>query len=254
MTFNYVYLANYALEHASAGEKVLDYGCGKGAVVERGLKLGVDICGADVFYKDGRVRAEVERKGLLGTRIREIRDGLIDFPSNHFDIVLSNQVFEHIDDLESAVAEISRVLKPNGLLHALFPVRETWWEGHFGVPFLHLFPRNDVFRVPYARLWHRLGFGYHTKGKSGLDWARYVCQWVDKYTYYRSMNETNKIILKSFRKTEFTEPSYLVKRIAVRASTYSKVIERCLRFGIVRKLAVQVYRRRAGLVLTALNK
>ncbi len=38
----------------------------------------------------------------------------IDFPDNHFDVVISEDVLEHIPEPKKALAEISRVLRPGG--------------------------------------------------------------------------------------------------------------------------------------------
>jgi SAM-dependent methyltransferase len=39
----------------------------------------------------------------------------MDFPDSTFDLIFSPDVFEHIDDVPAAVAEINRVLKPGGI-------------------------------------------------------------------------------------------------------------------------------------------
>jgi SAM-dependent methyltransferase len=44
------------------------------------------------------------------------------FPDASFDIVLCNELFEHIYDLNKALREIARVLRPSGLLLSTFPM------------------------------------------------------------------------------------------------------------------------------------
>lgn len=39
----------------------------------------------------------------------------VPFPDNHFDLIVSTAVFEHIADVPAAVKEVARVLKPRGL-------------------------------------------------------------------------------------------------------------------------------------------
>lgn len=39
----------------------------------------------------------------------------IDRPDNHFDVVIANHVFEHVDEDAQAMAEMFRVLKPGGI-------------------------------------------------------------------------------------------------------------------------------------------
>ena len=45
----------------------------------------------------------------------------LSYPSNVFDVVFSNDVFEHVPDLDKALSEISRVLVPCGVLISTFP-------------------------------------------------------------------------------------------------------------------------------------
>nr|WP_294529112.1 class I SAM-dependent methyltransferase [uncultured Rhodopila sp.] len=52
----------------------------------------------------------------------------LDLPSGRFDIVTTNEVLEHVPDLDAALREIARVLKPGGLHIGTFPfwfTRET---------------------------------------------------------------------------------------------------------------------------------
>lgn len=95
------------------GGQVLDYGCGNGKIVEKLLELNIDSYGCDVFYEGGDYSESVS-EALMGGRIKRMVNDRIPFPDNYFDTVVHNQVFEHIPDLQLALAEISRVLKPGG--------------------------------------------------------------------------------------------------------------------------------------------
>jgi SAM-dependent methyltransferase len=57
------------------------------------------------------------------------------FSDTSFDIVLCNELFEHIYDLDKALREISRVLRPKGLLLATFPMafgqKESIVKAHY---------------------------------------------------------------------------------------------------------------------------
>ena len=52
----------------------------------------------------------------------------LSFPNAVFDIVLVNDVFEHVSDPAAALKELSRVLKPEGSLLATFPFRVMSYE------------------------------------------------------------------------------------------------------------------------------
>ena len=105
--------------------KLLDYGCGAGEIVCIARESGFDSYGVDIFYSGGSTLRQVKEKNLYGTFIFEINNNIIPFPDNHFDIIVSNQVFEHIDDFTLPLDEIARVLKSDGVCINLFPSREV---------------------------------------------------------------------------------------------------------------------------------
>lgn len=175
--------------HAAPNPAVLDYGCGAGEVVGLALAAGMDAYGVDVFYGGGNARRLAEVKGLLGARVFELEDGVIPFPDGRFDVVVSNQVFEHIDDFTLPLREIHRVLKPGGVFVNLFPTRDVWREGHVGIPFLHRFPRDSRLRYAYALALRSLGAGQH-KGRRGLrEWTERYLAWIDDWTFYKPLDQ-----------------------------------------------------------------
>lgn len=159
----------YLLAWARRGGRTLDFGCGDGLVVRTGRAEGLDIHGADP---------------RPGPGIEEIRDGRLPYPDGHFDLVVSNQVLEHVERLDSAVDELARVLKPGGRLLALFPTAEVLREAHCGVPFLHWLPRRPA-RVAYAALWHPIGFSFEKGAKPASRWAAEAVEWMDRNVFYR---------------------------------------------------------------------
>ena len=77
------------------GIRILDYGCGNGDIVENGIAEGMDLHRADVFYNSSDSYEVIQGKGLLGNRILTIQDNHVDFLDGFFDLIISNQVFEH---------------------------------------------------------------------------------------------------------------------------------------------------------------
>lgn len=250
MEYNHRYLIDYISDHLPDGGRALDYGCGKGGVIVGALAKNIDVYGADIFYKDGRIRGYVEKQGLLNTRVKEIVDGNTGFPSDYFDLVVSNQVFEHVENLDSALEEIARVLKPGGTLYALFPVRETWWEGHFGIPFLHLLSPKSQFRLLYARIWHALDMGYHHANRDGSEWASNVCNWIDTNPHYRSMHKVVKLLEKHFNRIRHSEEEYLKIRFCKSPGILNKCLSFLSNLPLAKQSLVVMYRRRAGIILT----
>jgi len=85
------------------------------------------------------------------------------FVTGSFDLVINNQVLEHVTDLDVVVHEIARVLKPGGSCLSLFPDKGVWREGHWrhSVPALvskeNHAPHLLRPRPPIARAWLQQG-------------------------------------------------------------------------------------------------
>jgi SAM-dependent methyltransferase len=197
---NHRYVLDWATREATdmPNPRVLDFGCGSGEVVLAGRAQGLEMYGAEVFYAGGDVRPRIQELGLLGNVVREIRDGRLDFADSSFDLVLANQVFEHVDDFEPVLDEIHRVLKPGGSLLALFPSKEVLREGHIGIPLVHRLPAGRG-RRSYTVAMRRLGLGYNKADKSPSVWADDALAWLDEYTTYRTKRAALAPFLRRFR-------------------------------------------------------
>lgn len=238
---NYDYCAQWVLDaYPSGGGRALDYGCGAGQIVERLRNRGVDAWGCDIFYEGGDYSSQVQRALFDAGVIRRIEGGRIPFDDASFDCVTSNQVFEHVSDLDAVLAEIARVLKPGGRLLCLFPDRGVWREGHCGVPFLHWFPKRSRLRVRYAMLMRRLGFGYFTESRSIRDWSESFCTWLDDWTHYRRREEIDALFARHFGPPRAREDEWLARRLG-RLGVVTSFVPRSLQRVVVRKLAGLVF-------------
>lgn len=91
-----------------------------------------------------------------GYRFTQVSDVLLPFPDAHFDVVISNHVIEHVGDSGAQrrhLAELRRVLKPDGLVYLAVPNRWQVVEPHYRLAFLSWLPER--WRTPYLRLRHR---------------------------------------------------------------------------------------------------
>jgi SAM-dependent methyltransferase len=227
--------------------KVLDFGCGAGRLVAGGRAAGMDIWGADVYYGGSATRQDAESAGLLGTFIREIRDGRLPFPDGTFDLVVNNQVLEHVEDLDHELAEIDRVLKPGGAALSVFPSRDVWREGHIGIPFAHWFPRGSRARFLYAWALRSLGFGYwKQQAATRRQWALDKLGWIDEYTRYRSRSEIFRSFNRYFR-NETREADYIRYRLC--QQPWRAPAARLLALPPARIAAVALFRKLAFLVI-----
>lgn len=144
--------------------RVLVDGCGIGAYAERlaphtGRVIGLDI-------EVARVQEAAGNPG--GTRVLYLGGAgeALPFPDASFDLVLSHEVLEHVQDDRAAVHEIVRTLRPGGRLVLFCPNRgypfEThgvYWRGsyHFGnIPLVNYLPRRWRDRLaPHVNVYTR---------------------------------------------------------------------------------------------------
>ena len=214
---NYEYCASFiAARVQGQAAKVLDYGCGAGTIVSLCRERDIDAYGCDTFYEGGDYSSAVPAE-YLGSVIRRMDGGRIPFESQTFDWVVSNQVMEHVADLDAVLSEIHRVLKPNGFVLSLFPDRGVWQEGHCGIPFLHRFPKHSRPRVRYAAFMRTLGFGYHKKDLTAMAWSENFCRWLDDWTYYRSYRVIRSTFMQKFSSITHHEEDWLEKRLGSQA-------------------------------------
>jgi ubiquinone/menaquinone biosynthesis C-methylase UbiE len=130
-----------------AGERVLDAGCGTGLLLEQQARaVGSAGYAAGVDYSDDML--DVARERLAGLDQVDLRQGSVeslDFDDAVFDAVSCTQTLLYVDDIEAALAQLYRVLKPGGRLAII----ETDWRG---AVFNH--PHLDVTRRMFDALDH----------------------------------------------------------------------------------------------------
>ncbi len=138
------------------GRRILDAGCGVGTYVRAFRQFSDDVYGIDV---DADKIAEASRE-LPQLQVAPAES--LPFGDDFFDVVLSNETLEHVQDDRAAVREAIRVLKPGGRLVVfcpnrlwLFETHGVYWRGvyHFGnFPLVNWLPdawRNRL--APHVR-------------------------------------------------------------------------------------------------------
>lgn len=166
--------------------RVLDYGCGNGDMVRYLRSNGVNCYGTDLFEALCSYTS-INDLRLAGIVKPLASKGGVPFQMK-FDLIISNQVFEHVHDLDTALSHIKRALTSDGIMHHHFPCQETIREGHIGIPFAHWFPKGQT-RFIYTLLLRCLGWGYHKGDKSPLAWTEYKLKWIDEHCVYRNYTE-----------------------------------------------------------------
>jgi len=114
-------------EQGGAG-RVLDLGCGDGQIARALASTGVSVVGVDPTTNQIDVAAE--RGG--GPVFAQAGAAMLPFGDGVFDGVIACLVFEHIDDVDAAIGEVARVLRPGGrftfmLNHPLLQTPGSGW-------------------------------------------------------------------------------------------------------------------------------
>lgn len=220
--------------------RVLDYGCGAGRIVIELRKKGVNAFGCDVFYDGGDYSKVIDDSLFENSIIRRMEGDTIPFETASFDFVINKMVMEHVENLDSVLSEIHRVLKPGGMVLSVFPDKGVWYEGHCGIPFLHWFPKGERSRVYYALLWRFLGVGYFKGNKSRLRWCQDICKWLDEWTHYRTYQETHTTYAKYFKDIWHIEDYWFRQRLDSHKiiTNYTPALLQRL---VVRKLSTMVF-------------
>lgn len=151
------------------GQRILDIGCGIGTYVRRLQQLSDRVYGIDI--DEERVRrggAEVPGLALADSE-------RLPFRESTFDVILLNEVIEHVGDDRATLKEALRVTRSGGHIVIYAPNRLYPFETHgiylgqryiFGnIPFVNYMP--DVLRrrlVPHARAYGWRDFQRVLKG------------------------------------------------------------------------------------------
>lgn len=115
------------------GDKVLDLGCGEGrhaisaCLIEGIFSVGIDLSRRDLKtalgrYKEGGFKVASKSKDRQAGMLLSVATGdLLPFADNTFDKVICSEVLEHIENYESVLQEIERVIKTDGKLAVSVP-------------------------------------------------------------------------------------------------------------------------------------
>lgn len=112
------------------GCKVLELGCGKGTLWSKNKNRVPKECSITMVDKSQGILEECK---INLKQIKQVCDYIesdirsLPFEENTFDVVIANHVLYFIKDIDEAMREIRRVLKPGGILYA-----STFGKGNFG--------------------------------------------------------------------------------------------------------------------------
>jgi SAM-dependent methyltransferase len=187
--------------------RVLDWGCGRGEAVlwlrDRGYEArGIDI--EDAYVERGRelLRQRGQDETLLQVIEPPARTA---FADGEFHYVFSDQVLEHVPELEPVLREIARVTAPDGATFHSFPAHLHPVEDHLKMPFVHYLPKNRS-RYVWVLLLVLLGRGprWNQLEESGrLARARGYYEYSVSSTYYRTPQQVQRAFEQSGLEAQF---------------------------------------------------
>lgn len=185
----------------STDTRILDFGCGSGELVKCAYERGLDAYGCDIDFSSEWIQPGTLSDLRATNRVREIQHATtgkvspgegdayrLPFEDHTFDVVISDEVFEHVLNYHEVIAELARVSKPGAVMLHIFPSRYRPIEAHLFVPLCSFFR-------PYwwLRLWAALGVrNRYQRGKSARETANENAAWLPRMTNYLTMGQIRR--------------------------------------------------------------
>jgi SAM-dependent methyltransferase len=146
----------------AAGKRVLDLGCGHGAMSLELAEAGGDVLGVDL--DDERVswaKRNVAGRPVTGRMEFQTIDVTTLGLRDEFDLIVSKDTFEHVEDLAGLLVALRDALTPDGELWAGFsPLFYSPWGDHrrtgMRIPWGHALPRSIVLAAASRYQHHRV--------------------------------------------------------------------------------------------------
>jgi ubiquinone/menaquinone biosynthesis methyltransferase len=113
-----------AMANVKAGERALDLACGTGDIALATANRGARTAGLDITHR--MLQLGLRRAGSARASSGQAQVGFVcgdmaslPFPNQLFDLVTTGYGLRNVPDLDAAIDEIARVLKPGGRLLSL---------------------------------------------------------------------------------------------------------------------------------------
>jgi SAM-dependent methyltransferase len=135
--------------------RVLDAGCGSGRnmieLSSLGPVTGIELSETSVALARGREAGEIVSGSVLE----------MPFPDDSFDLAVSLDVIEHLEDDLTALRELRRTVAPGGALLVTVPAYQWLWSGHDEINHHHRrYTRRSLQRVAERAGWTQVRTTY----------------------------------------------------------------------------------------------
>jgi SAM-dependent methyltransferase len=122
-----IHLKRYAFaEPWCRGKDVLDVACGVGYGSARLAKTAAHVVGGDL--SEDAIAYAQRRYGAANVEFRVLDAAALPFPPGSFDTVCSFETIEHLDDRETYLGQVARVLRPDGAFIVSTPRADSTTE------------------------------------------------------------------------------------------------------------------------------
>jgi len=191
---------------------ILDFGCGRGRTIAKLYELGyTNIYGVDNdlnTLNNGRIYFN-KYFSNPSERLQQIINNKTNFEDNFFHFVFSEQVFEHVADIKTAITEINRLTKKNGKGYHTFPAPfKTIIEEHVKIPFVHWIPKCFLryFVIFISVLFKKDAFWEQIQGKSIFFKTKTYYNYLKNKTFYRKWQVYDKLFKSVGFSVNFKKP------------------------------------------------
>lgn len=150
--------------------RVLENGCGVGMYVDRLAPFAGKVIGLEYDLARAAEARTLNRKHPNSEIINAAGEKL-PFSSNSFDLILSHEVLEHVEDDQAAAGEMARILRPGGRIALFVPNRGYPFETH-GVYWRGRYHFGNIFGINYLPRTMRDRLAPHVRIYSSGDLAR----------------------------------------------------------------------------------
>jgi SAM-dependent methyltransferase len=138
-----------------ADPRILDAGCGSGRFMVELAKLGA-VTGVELSDTSVQLARERQLGDVVAGSVLEMP-----FPENSFDVAVSLDVIEHLDDDLAALRELRRTVAPGGALLVTVPAYQWLWSGHDEINHHHRrYTRRSLQRVAEQAGWQQVRTTY----------------------------------------------------------------------------------------------
>ena len=146
--FYYPYLKDSAEFQYHKDEKVLEVGVGMGTDIIEYARFGAKVYGIDLGADQIEITKDMFQKLNLSYEDLKVASAeKLPYENNYFDFVYSFGVIHHTPDINSAVNEIHRVLKPGG--RAVIMIYARGWKHYIKRCFIHGILKMKIFKYNF---------------------------------------------------------------------------------------------------------